>query len=122
MQLESCGVKRPPAPHPQPSALPLPPADAIFVADYSRGSDESGTGTLASPFRTVHKAVNVSRAVPRGKSKAVVLRGGVHFLPSTVELGPADSGLTIQRYPFRTFHRPSNIRKFGEAFDGQVRL
>lgn len=92
LQLERCGVAVPTAPPPR-RELPLP-ATALFV-DYIQGSDE-GIGTLSSPFKTVHRAVNASRAT--GGCKAIVLRRGTHFLSATLELGPADAGLTIQRY------------------------
>jgi len=68
------------------------PKDAIFVAP---DGDDAATGTLASPMRSLQLAVDVAAK----EKRAVVLRGGSHYLPDTLHLGPEHSGITISGYP-----------------------
>jgi hypothetical protein len=58
-------------------------------------------GSPSAPFATVHDAVAALRAVPRapGQRALVILRGGTHYMTSTLELGPADSHVSIVNYP-----------------------
>eukprot|EP00937_MAST-01D_sp_MAST-1D-sp2_P000871 g871.t1 len=88
-----------------PPALPLKTADAVlFVAP---NGDDAAAGTQRAPLRTLARAVIVSRqrwpaplrGPTAGKDAAAVtiaLRAGTYYLADTVELGPADSHLTIQ--------------------------
>lgn len=69
-------------------------ASAVFFADAKNG-DDSAAGTFTAPFRTVLRAVQASRASP-GIS-TINLRAGTYFSTS-LELTPADSGLTIETY------------------------
>ena len=64
--------------------------------DFTAGSD-GGDGSSARPFKTLSHAVVVSRA--HGPAPTVVLKQGVHYLAATVDLTPADSGLTIMAAP-----------------------
>jgi len=77
--------------HMAPSAT-LPP-DAVFV---SPNGDADGSGSLSSPLRSLHVAVNVALYT---RSRTVVLRGGTHFLSSTLQLTPRHSALSILAYP-----------------------
>jgi hypothetical protein len=61
------------------------------------GSD-SNNGSEASPFLTLPKALEASRANVGG-SNQIILRAGTHYLSSTVVLTAADSGLNIQAFP-----------------------
>ena len=61
------------------------------------GSDTTGTGSIERPFGTIHRGVSAARLGP--KPRTVVLRAGVHYLGSTLELTAADSGLTITAPP-----------------------
>lgn len=74
-----------------------------FYVDAVHGSDSSGSGSKASPFKTVPHAINATRtargAAGRPEATAcVVLRGGTHFLGATQLLTSADSGLVITGY------------------------
>ena len=87
------------------SARPVPPtfaagaaADSIVV-DYTSGED-TNRGTVDSPVKTVGRGVQLARALlKRGGERPaayLMLRGGIHHLPTPLALGAADSGLTIQ--------------------------
>ena len=70
-------------------------ARVLFVdaAAAAAGIAANATGGADAPYATLHAAVRASRALP--KPLAILLRGGTHFVGATVELGAADSGLTI---------------------------
>jgi hypothetical protein len=88
-----------PMPWKDPSA-PLPPSDAstaTFYIDPVGGSD-SNPGTQASPFLTIQKGVDASRATG-STGNTLVLRAGTFYLPAPVLLGTTDSGLTFTSYP-----------------------
>lgn len=59
----------------------------FFVSD--NGNDDN-PGGLDLPFKTIAKAIDA----PREVEGAVVLRAGTHYLDDTIQLTPADSGLT----------------------------
>jgi hypothetical protein len=89
-----CNTSRPlpPATPPPPPATPV--GAALFV-DFATG-DDSAAGAVGSPFKTIAKALAVA-----GASKtvdAIVLRAGVHFLESTLQLTPAHSDLLITAF------------------------
>ena len=94
LELEAaCGV-----PRPAPGAPAFPPHSeipdgAFFVA--VDGSD-GGAGTAADPFATAARALAATREA--GAPKAIVFRGGVHFLGATLELDGRDSGLILTNY------------------------
>ena len=91
-QTAPAGSARPTPPSPPPLAASAP---AFFVAPTT-GSD-TAAGTQQAPFRTVARAVNASRAAASpGKPRRVVLRSGMHFLASSLSLGPEDSGLVLE--------------------------
>lgn len=81
--------------HVPPSPAPARNLPSYYV-DFTTGSD-SATGSVADPFRTVAHAIGVSRgsAGPR----RVVLRAGIHELPTSLALGPQDNGLVVENYP-----------------------
>ena len=70
------------------------PATTLYV-DAVKGSD-SNSGTITNPLQTINHAVIVARPLP--KPATIFLRAGVFYLPDTINLGPADAGLTIQNY------------------------
>eukprot|EP00930_Biecheleria_cincta_P022721 TRINITY_DN16550_c0_g1_i1.p1 TRINITY_DN16550_c0_g1~~TRINITY_DN16550_c0_g1_i1.p1 ORF type:complete len:805 (-),score=124.45 TRINITY_DN16550_c0_g1_i1:431-2791(-) len=77
--------------------MPLPtqfevPRHAIHVSPL--GSD-TGDGSEAQPLRSLQKAADTAAALGR----ALVLRGGTHFLEETLYLGPEHSGLVVTGYP-----------------------
>ena len=78
----------------------------MWFVSTSGDGDDTGNGTIDRPFATVAAALDAARKWSRtstsgapnsvaSKSKSIVLRGGIHFLNSTLTLGPADSGTTI---------------------------
>lgn len=70
-----------------------PPAGAVY-ADAGEGSDSTGTGSAASPYASLPKALAVAAAKPLG-SRTVVLRAGTFFLKETVQV-PVVAGLSVQ--------------------------
>mmetsp|Transcript_735 Transcript_735/g.1309 ORF Transcript_735/g.1309 Transcript_735/m.1309 type:complete len:790 (-) Transcript_735:142-2511(-) len=68
------------------------PREAIFV---SVDGQDSAPGTLSAPLRSLQQAVDLAAE----KGVAVVLKGGTHYLPDTLHLGPQHSGLTISGFP-----------------------
>ena len=67
-----------------------------YFADSVRG-DDGAAGTEASPFRTVHRAVEAVRA--RGQGGVVTLSAGVFHMANTLMLSAADGGLVIRTNP-----------------------
>ena len=73
-------------------------ATELFV-DPVKGSD-AAAGTLAAPLKTVAAAQHKSRSTcPQAAKCMITLRGGIYYLPATLALTAADSGLTIRSYP-----------------------
>merc|ERR1719230_331935 len=64
---------------------------ALYV-DAKTGND-SNAGTEQAPMKTVAAAV---AKAPKGN---VVLREGIHYFESTLQLGSENSGLSISAYP-----------------------
>ena len=92
-QTAPAGAARPAPPTPSPLPGSSPPPS--FFVDFVAGSD-SATGSATAPFRTVARAVAESRSL--SGPRRVVLRAGVHELPSSLALGPQDSDLTIENF------------------------
>merc|ERR1719386_256484 len=65
------------------------PSNSVFYVDGAKGSDR-GNGTLASPFKTIEKALVETRALPRDEA-SIVLRGGVYHIARTIRITPRDS-------------------------------
>ena len=98
-----CMVRAPAARPPVPTAPALTAAAAgtttTVFADAAHGSDASGDGSLGAPFQSVGRAIAAVRAVGGGGGVVNLRGGGTFFLPATLTLTPADSGLSIQTYP-----------------------
>lgn len=64
---------------------------ALYVA--TTGSDSTGTGSLAAPFASLHRAqAALSTARSSTAQRCTVhVHGGVYYLGTTLELGPAES-------------------------------
>ena len=75
------------------------PAGARTLYVSSVNGSDSGPGTLQRPLLTVGAGVAALRAGSAGGRRCLLLRGGVFFLPETLVLGAADSGLTIAAMP-----------------------
>ena len=68
------------------------PGEVAFYVCATQGND-TASGTLRAPFRTVHRARDAVRALPRPRPPVVVfLRAGVHYVLRPLTLGPSDSG------------------------------
>eukprot|EP00729_Bicosta_minor_P012267 gene12267-26219_t len=93
-----CGMTRP-----APSTVKIPsypvPSNAVFVDPLS-GTD-SAPGSQSAPFKTVAHAIAIAGSTKKknGTPAAVVLRAGVHYLSTTLQIGQNLSGLTLQNYP-----------------------
>lgn len=71
-----------------------------FYVDPLHG-DDGNSGSITQPFATVARGMSATRtggSAPRSLPACVVLRAGVHYLQSTVTLGPQDSSLIITGY------------------------
>jgi hypothetical protein len=77
------------------------------------GSD-ANPGTADKPFATLNRAGNAAR---QAKWATVFLHGGTYKLDKTLELTPADSGLTI-----RPFEREKPVLSGGRAITGWRKL
>lgn len=71
---------------------------SVFYADAVNG-DDSNAGTLSSPFLTIARGLAATRGAGTGSNQLILRAGGVFVLNETIELTPADSGLTISAYP-----------------------
>ena len=71
------------------------PAGAVFVAP---SGDDGAAGSEAAPLRSIQAACDLAART----SRVVVLRGGTHFLASTITLTAAHSHLRIMPYPGET--------------------
>ena len=96
----TCGVTRPlGVPKPPTLKLPAASAAATYYVDYATGSD-SASGSKSAPFKTLARGVKETRkTTSKGGAAALLLANGVHHLKSTIELGAADSALTISADP-----------------------
>ena len=98
LELEAtCGVPRPAPGEPAFPPHSEVPDGAVFVAV---GGSDGGAGTAADPFATAARALAATRA--GGAPKAIVFRGGVHFLGATLELDGRDSGLLLTNFENET--------------------
>jgi hypothetical protein len=69
---------------------------AVYV-DYASG-DDGAAGDLGHPFRTIARALALRAEQERTGHFAIVLRDGVHFLASTLDLTVAHSNTLIEAY------------------------
>ena len=83
-------------------------ASRVYHVAANGGDDRAGSGSVSSPFASIHRALAATRAATAtatttgagtGAPKAIVLEAGVHYLNATIQLGVADSGLTITAAP-----------------------
>jgi len=72
-------------------------AQGVVVHVTPEGHDDA-IGSVAQPLKTLAKALQVVRKTPGQTAPRIVLHGGDYYDVS-VELGPTDSGLTIQAAP-----------------------
>lgn len=69
------------------------PSDAVYV---SPAGDDAAVGAFGAPLGSVHAGVEKALTTT---SKTVVLREGIHYITSTLELSSRHSGLSIIGYP-----------------------
>lgn len=83
-------------------SFPIPMDKATVFADANAGDDQIGDGSLESPFRSIERALQAVRgSVAQNEGTqggAIILRAGTYYLQKTLQLGPSDSGLTVQSY------------------------
>jgi hypothetical protein len=75
-------------------ALAASSSSAAFYVSTS--GNDSADGSSAHPFATLKRAVS---AMERSSTHTTYLAGGKYYISSTVNLGSADSGMTIQSTP-----------------------
>jgi len=73
-------------------------ATVFFVAP---DGDDAHAGTTAKPFATLTRARDAARKLGTNVARRIVVRGGKYYDVS-LELGPQDSGLTIEAAPGET--------------------
>lgn len=78
----------------------FPEAGNVYFVDANKGND-AGSGTEASPLKTIAAAVEASRKAPTG-SDTIMLRKGTFYLTKTIMLDERDSGLSIKAYQGET--------------------
>jgi len=91
-----CGAARPAASPRAASLRPVAAPDASTFYVSPAGSD-AAAGTQGAPFASLPRALAATRAA--APPATIVLRGGTYFLAAPLELGAADSVLTLQAYP-----------------------
>ena len=72
----------------------------VYV-DARRGNDDSGSGALQSPVRSIGRGLTLAREKGNGKSRmSIVIRGGDYYLsePVLVDRAGVDDGLIITAY------------------------
>ena len=99
----SCVVPLPPttpATASLPSAEKMWPSGAFFV-DANNGADHAKRGAIEVPLRTIQAALDriASTQSEVLTQPTIVLRGGTHFIASTLLIGPEHSGLEIIGHP-----------------------
>ena len=106
LRLHECGDSPPPSlPRTLPPSAPASSATgsassassaspSLYVS--TTGSDATGTGTLAAPFRSLHRARDAARTP--GAPRVIQVLGGRYELDAELTLGPEDSDLTITAY------------------------
>ena len=104
--LSGCSSGDPADGSPAPAPVPTPPAQACVQTLWisPEGSDDTGSGSAAAPFRTLERAQLAVRAHPqRGQcTLAVNLQPGTYRLTRTFALGAEDSGTAEHRVVYRT--------------------
>ncbi len=93
-----------------------PPRAAFFVAP---NGDDAGPGRREAPFATLARARDAARGLEAGKPRRIVVEVGDYFLSEPLELGPEDSGLTIEAKGKATLYggrRITGWERDGEQF------
>ena len=105
LQLQACNMSTPAVMDEYRPPTYGPPAGAALYVDPH--GDDANPGTLERPLRSIAVAVARSARKASGPLGAtILLRGGTHYTPETVEIGPEHSGLTIQNYQVRLRAKP----------------
>lgn len=98
LELETlCGDAAPPSRPASPPKYPISTQGPVWYV-ATDGDDTGGDGSLARPYASLGKALDVSRGVDPAP-RTIALRGGIYHIGTTAELGPRDANLTIQSYP-----------------------
>lgn len=102
-----------------------------YTPDYSKitcivvspDGDDSGKGTLASPFKTLEKARDTARA-SSAESVTVVLRGGKYYRTEAFTLDERDSGDSYIAYeeeiPEITAYKPYSLASAAKVSDERI--
>ena len=106
-------------------------ADESYTPEYSKitcvvvspDGNDSGKGTIASPFKTLEKARDTARA-SSAESVTVVLRGGKYYRTETFTLDERDSGDSYIGYkdevPEITAYKPYSLASAAKVTDEKI--
>lgn len=93
-----CGLPSPPAQAGDewspPPAQPVASGERVLFVEPWKPTSAPGEKLQTGTFSTVAGAVAASRSMR--KPLTIALREGTHFVSQTIQLGPADSGLTLR--------------------------
>lgn len=94
LQLQACNMTTPAVMDEYLPPTYDPPEGTVLYVDPGTRGDDTNPGTLGQPLRSI--AAAVAKTAGKARGATVLLRGGTHYTPKTVEIGPEHSGLTIQ--------------------------
>ncbi|MBD3321475.1 MAG: hypothetical protein GF350_10320 [Chitinivibrionales bacterium] len=105
------------------------PVVAVFLSQsfaltfyVSPSGQDTNPGTKAQPFESVHKAAEAVAAAPKTESISVYLRGGVHYLDSTLVLTPRHNGTPAAHVTFTSHPGETAIIHGGTRITGWRRV
>lgn len=75
----------------------------IYVS--TTGNDNSGTGTIAAPFKTLTKAKTYANTIKASSTSGVTIwfRGGTYSIPTTVSFTSSDAGTAAKPIIYRAY-------------------
>ncbi|TDB82535.1 RICIN domain-containing protein [Micromonospora sp. KC721] len=98
------------------------PASAATQATYYVAPDgnDTNTGTITSPFRTVQRARDAVRTINANMTGDiyVYLRGGSYPVSNTIEFGPSDSGTNGHRVIYSAYPNETPVLDAGVQVTG----
>ena len=94
----------------------------ILAVDFyvSPSGNDSNSGSLASPWKTISKAKEHIRTINNAMSENINihLREGTYFLNQTLEFTPEDSGKNGKRIIYKTYNNENTVISGGTPVTG----